>query len=902
MSLALAAIRFACPADLTEVALALPDRDSHRLRLAACGLDDEELHVSVGPHAVVIRRVHCVISDGLLRGDDAPDWELSPQAKAALLWRAFRRYDQLVGVKRLTGGLSGSDVLVFRPRLRSPALPVSPHMASAGPTDVLDRAWGSPLLVKTGPADAVRQEWERSETFLRDRQSPFLVRNEELLDVRPVGRAEPPRATLIGSFLGGDVVRAEPLDKLIRGCRDATDAIRAIDAAVGHLATWHTNPSARLLARWPRAFRFAAGSPPDGWPEAGTAAPWLLFGRFHFRKRHADDKAGEDAPRPDTGGPSLGRAEFARGVGWDIAFGSTAHLAGHLLGPAGRQDGLLHRLAAVPALFSLVHGDLNPRNVLCDPDKVWLIDFQHTGVGPVLADLAKLEANLRLWCVELTPTGDATAAARRLEQFLLAHFHGGECSLEPVRKMAGDIGADPDDLEKIARCVLHVRQLARKWCVPEFADGRDYLAVLYLTVMSLLPHAGAGHTGTANERWAVELCWVLEAALDRALGREPFDRGTRAYDPAAHVSVELVRDAGAPRRVEYLCSTADGQLAIQPVAALRGVLQGGYHHLDAYQHTLSVLAHVEALLEDPVGRLLDPAALDAAVAERFREYGLAVPPPGQETPARTAADWLAPHHEVVANYLAAELTDDARLALKWSALLHDVGKPGTRTVRERDGRLEVQFLGHERYGTALLRSRLAAWFPDPHAATGRRVEALIHNHHRSHQLIGDYFARTPDAAADLFALVAGESRPGVLSWLQGRFSPGREEYRPDMPLLLLHGFADRMSARGVRQGGSVGEWAAVTLGLLAYLARADDLAGAEARRAAGAAAESAAAVEYAAELLAAGCFGPKEQGRAVGALRKACRGREGDKDELLRHLRETVPCDELVRRLREGRN
>ena len=56
-----------------------------------------------------------------------------------------------------------------------------------------------------------------------------------------------------------------------------------------------------------------------------------------------------DLPRP-TGEPSLGRAEFAGGVAWDVSFGSTDHLERHLLGRSGARNGLVHCLAQVPAL------------------------------------------------------------------------------------------------------------------------------------------------------------------------------------------------------------------------------------------------------------------------------------------------------------------------------------------------------------------------------------------------------------------------------------------------------------------------------------------------------------------------------------------------------------------------
>jgi len=55
---------------------------------------------------------------------------------------------------RLRRGLSAS------PAWRDPARPARPRCDGIGCPDVLSRAWGSCLLVKTGPIAKVRQEWE----------------------------------------------------------------------------------------------------------------------------------------------------------------------------------------------------------------------------------------------------------------------------------------------------------------------------------------------------------------------------------------------------------------------------------------------------------------------------------------------------------------------------------------------------------------------------------------------------------------------------------------------------------------------------------------------------------------------------------------------------------------------
>jgi poly(A) polymerase len=94
------------------------------------------------------------------------------------------------------------------------------------------------------------------------------------------------------------------------------------------------------------------------------------------------------------------------------------------------------------------------------------------------------------------------------------------------------------------------------------------------------------------------------------------------------------------------------------LSELHGVEQSQYHHTDVYGHTLEVL---ERLVE-----------LEAKAEGELRE--------------------------VLDEPLADELTRGE--ALRFGALLHDIGKPATHDVRE-DGR--VTFMGHDRLGEEMVR-------------------------------------------------------------------------------------------------------------------------------------------------------------------------------------------------------
>jgi putative nucleotidyltransferase with HDIG domain len=105
------------------------------------------------------------------------------------------------------------------------------------------------------------------------------------------------------------------------------------------------------------------------------------------------------------------------------------------------------------------------------------------------------------------------------------------------------------------------------------------------------------------------------------------------------------------------------------LVALRGIDQNRFHHLDVHDHTLAVLEATMALERDP-----------AAVF-------------GEEDGAAVAA------------FLEASLADELTRgdALRFGALLHDIGKPDTRGFTPEGN---VTFIGHDREGARISREIL----------------------------------------------------------------------------------------------------------------------------------------------------------------------------------------------------
>jgi poly(A) polymerase len=186
-------------------------------------------------------------------------------------------------------------------------------------------------------------------------------------------------------------------------------------------------------------------------------------------------------------------------------------------------------------------------------------------------------------------------------------------------------------------------------------------------------------------RFAAELGFEPDPDTERltaaAAPRVPEASGERVF-------AELRRLVLAPHAVEGL-ALADrlGLLdAVLPeLSALHEVEQSHFHHKDVYGHTLEVLERLIELEGEATGELR--AVLDEPLAD--------------------------------------ELTRGE--ALRFAALLHDIGKPATHAVRE-DGR--VTFMGHDRLGEEMVRTACRR------LRTSERLSRFLESVTRHHLVLG----------------------------------------------------------------------------------------------------------------------------------------------------------------------
>ena len=193
-------------------------------------------------------------------------------------------------------------------------------------------------------------------------------------------------------------------------------------------------------------------------------------------------------------------------------------------------------------------------------------------------------------------------------------------------------------------------------------------------------------------RFAAELGFSLDPETERltaaAAPRVPEASGERIF-------AELRRLVLAPGAVKGL-ALADrlGLLAavLPELSDLHDVDQSHFHHKDVYDHTLEVLERLIELEAEATGELR--AVLDEPLAD--------------------------------------ELTRGE--ALRFGALLHDVGKPATYDVRE-DGR--ITFIGHDRLGEDMVRDICGR------LRTSDRLSRFLEGLTRHHLVLGFLVPRRP---------------------------------------------------------------------------------------------------------------------------------------------------------------
>jgi poly(A) polymerase len=265
----------------------------------------------------------------------------------------------------------------------------------------------------------------------------------------------------------------------------------------------------------------------------------------------------------------------------------------------------------------------------------------------------------------------------------------------------------------------------------------------------------------------------------------------RAAEPAGERQLaELLQLFAAPDPLRGLAALDElgvTAVVLPEVENLRGVEQGPNHHLDVHGHTLAVLEHALEVEAD----------LDRFAGERAAEVG-----------------------ELLAEPLADGATRGT--ALRFGALLHDIGKPATRG--ERDG--YVTFIGHDRDGAEIVgglcgrlkASRRLTQHLQALTLHHLRLGFLVHEAPLPRRRVHEYLRATEPVAVDVTLLTVADrlsARGGGpfatdemieahLALARDMVAAGLDWRRDGPPPPLLRG--DELAAElGIDEGPELGE-------------------------------------------------------------------------------------------------
>ena len=308
----------------------------------------------------------------------------------------------------------------------------------------------------------------------------------------------------------------------------------------------------------------------------------------------------------------------------------------------------------------------------------------------------------------------------RLARAVAAAFRGASFVLDDVRDVGRAIVSDPtgesldvdvarlrvpdllDDLAlrdfTVNAIALDINTAAAEPALFDPFDGRADLSRRLLRAVTEAAFRDDPLRMLRGVRMVAELGFRIEDATYSLIRRDApliqLVSGERVRD-------ELMRILTAPGAWQHLRLLAALDLlrhTLPESTAQRGVAQSAPHYQDVFDHSRSVLAHLEGIYA-----LLWPES----------NYTPPQPVPDDPTVVAAEAEWadvaatLAPYADDLRAHLALPLASGhmRRDLLMWAAVTHDWGKPAKRTENDAG---QAHFYDHDRWGALLAEARLQA--------------------------------------------------------------------------------------------------------------------------------------------------------------------------------------------------
>ncbi len=204
-------------------------------------------------------------------------------------------------------------------------------------------------------------------------------------------------------------------------------------------------------------------------------------------------------------------------------------------------------------------------------------------------------------------------------------------------------------------------------------------------------------------RIEAELGFEIEPRTAAWIRRDAPLLATPAAERVRDEFVRLLAMSGAAAHLQRLDEFGLLTHMVPELESLKRVTQSPPHRFDVWRHTLLTVDTAEAVVAIVTGSAL--SAGGAPVAEGQAGLGAlaGVPPAAWGDLARVTVQFA----DDVAAHLAVEVSGgrDRASVLKLAALLHDVGKPTTRSQGEDD---RIHFYNHERVGARMAAARMRA--------------------------------------------------------------------------------------------------------------------------------------------------------------------------------------------------